>query len=181
MKSAISHMGPVIYTLALLFISGCIAAPEEKLRMAAAEGHLLRVEALLRQDVAVQAADERGMTPILLAAKHGHRDVAARLLEQGALVNHPRRDGVTPLLLAVQGGHRDTVALLLEKGADLRAQVPIGGVTLLHIGAYQGDPEIITLLLKHGGDKNARMSSGERPVDLARQQGHTTLIPLLEP
>ena len=181
MKSAVSGVGPVICTLALVLMSGCLTAPEEKLRMAAADGHLLRVEALLRQDVAVQAADERGMTPLLLAAKHGHRDVAARLLEQGALVNHARRDGVTPLLLAVQGGHRDTVALLLEKGADLRAQPSLGGVTLLHVGAYQGNPEIIALLLRHGGDKNARMSSGERPVDLARQQGHTALIPLFEP
>lgn len=54
-------------------------------------------------------------------------------------------------------------------------------MTVLHVGAYQGNPEIIALLLRHGGDKNARMSSGERPVDLARQQGHTALIPLLEP
>lgn len=39
---------------------------------------------------------------------------------------------------------------------------------------------MVTLLL-HGADKNARMSSGERPVDFAEAQGHVALIPLLEP
>lgn len=84
MKSSVSDVGPVICTLTLVLMSGCITAPEQKLRMAAADGDLLRVEALLRQDVAVQAADERGMTPLLLAVQGGHRDTVALLLEKGA-------------------------------------------------------------------------------------------------
>jgi ankyrin len=116
-----------------------------------------------------------------MAAKNGHRDVVALLLEQGAPVNPARQDGVTPLFIAVQEGRLDVVALFLEKGADVNAQARISGVTLLHVGAYRGDQAIVTLLLHHGADKNARMSSGERPVDLAHRQGHTELIPLLEP
>lgn len=96
-------------------------------------------------------------------------------------MDHPRQDGVTPLFLAAQEGRRDIVALFLEKGAEVNAQARIGSVTLLHLGAYRGDHDMVTLLLKYRADKNARMSSGERPVDLARQQGHTLLIPLLEP
>jgi ankyrin len=81
----------------------------------------------------------------------------------------------------VQQGHKDIVAALLDNGVDVNVQPSIGGVTLLHVAAYRGDQEIIALLLKHGGNKNARMSSGERPLDLAEKQGHTALIPLLEP
>ena len=92
-----------------------------------------------------------------------------------------RQDGVTPIFLAAQEGHRDIVALFLGKGAEVNQQARVGSVTLLHLGAYRGDQEMVSLLLTYGADKNARMSSGERPVDLARQQGHTTLIPLLEP
>lgn len=168
-------------TFTLVLLGSCATAPEEKLRLAAAEGNVLRVETFLRQGVNAQAADERGVTPLFLAAKNGHRDVAALLLEQGAGVNPARQDGVTPLFIAVQEGQRDVVALLLENGADVNAQARVGGVTLLHVGAYRGDRKIVTLLLQHGADKNARMSSGERPVDLAHTQDHQTLIPLLEP
>jgi ankyrin len=96
-------------------------------------------------------------------------------------VNPESQDGVTPLSTAVQEGRRETVALLLAKGAQVNEQVQIGGATLLHVAAYRGDQEIVSLLLQHGADKQARMTSGERPVDLAQQQGHRALIPLLEP
>ena len=179
-RSKTHNWGLVLSVLAL-FISGCTTVPEEKLRLASAEGKLLRVQTFLSQGVSAQAADERGMTPLHLAAKHGHRKVVALLLEQGALVNPTRQDGVTPLFIAVQEGQQDVVDLLLGKGATVNAQSRVGGVTLLHVGAYRGDEKIVTLLLQHGADKNARMSSGERPVDLAQTQGHQALLPLLEP
>lgn len=180
-KSVTHNWRLVLSVLGLISISGCTTTPEEKLRLAAADGNLLRVRTFLEQGITAQSADERGVTPILLAAKNGHRNVVALLLEQGAAVNPTRQDGVTPLFVAVQEGHREVVALLLEKGVDVNAQARIGGVTPLHVGAYRGDQTIVTLLLQHGADKNARMSSGERPVDLAQQQGHAALIPLLEP
>lgn len=168
-------------SLTLVFITGCVSTPEERLRMAAAEGNLLRVETFLEQGINVEAADERGVTPLFLAVKNGHRDVMALLLKRGAEVNASRQDGVTPLFIAVQEGRRDVAALLLENGGEVNAQARFGGVTLLHVGAYRGDQAIVTLLLRHGADKNARMSSGERPVDLADQQGYRVLVPLLEP
>jgi ankyrin len=116
-----------------------------------------------------------------MAAKHGHRDAVLLLLRKGAVSNPVSQDGITPLFSAVQQGHKDIVAVLLDKGVDVNVQPSIGGVTLLHVAAYRGDQEIITLLLNSRGDKNARMSTGERPVDLAKKQGHTALISLLEP
>ena len=170
-----------IISMALILITGCATSPEEQLRKAAAEGNILRVQTFLEQGVSTQAADEQGITPIFLAAKNGHRDVVALLLQRGDSVNPTRQDGVTPLFVAGQERRLDVLALLLEKGANVNVQAPIGGVTLLHIGAFRGDRETVTLLLRHGADKNARMTAGERPVDLARTQGHTALIPLLEP
>lgn len=180
-KYSVSDGWLTICSVALLFIIGCATSPEEQLRKAAAEGNVLRVQTFLEQGVGTQAADEQGMTPIFMAAKNGHRDVVALLLERGDSVNPTRQDGITPLFLAGQERRLDVLALLLEKGADVNVQAPIGGVTLLHIGAFRGDREIVTLLLRHGAGKNARMTAGERPVDLARTQGHTALIPLLEP
>ena len=181
MTPIVSNWTLALCALVLVLVSGCMTAPEEKLRVAAAEGNVLRVQTFLEQGLSPQAADARGMTLLHLAAKHGHRDVVALLLERGAAMNPIRQDGVTPIFIAAQEGHREVVALLLERGADVNEQARIGSVTLLHVAAYRGEHAMVTLLLLHGADKNARMSSGERPVDMARQQGHQTLIPLLEP
>jgi len=119
---------------------------------------------------------------LFLATQQGHRQVVALLLSHGASAIQPRHDGVTPLVVAIQGGHTEIVSLMLASGVDVNARTSqIAGATLLHVAAHRGDQEIVSLLLKQGGNKFARMTSGERPVDLARQQGHTALIPLLEP
>ena len=168
--------------LTMLLLIGCVTTPEERLRQAATDGNLQHVDMLLGEGVPAQTADERGVTPLLMAAQNGHLDVAARLLDNGASVNQPRHDGVTPLLIAVQEGRLDILTLFLEKGTNVRVRAPlVAGITLLHVAAHRGDQDIVRLLLDHGADKYARMSSGERPVDLARQHGHTELIPLLEP
>lgn len=102
-------------------------------------------------------------------------------LGQGVHAQSADERRITPLSVAVQGGRQEMVALRLENGAQVNEQAQIGGVTLLHVEAYPGDQEIIHLLLQHGVDKQARMSSGERPVDTVQQQGHHALIPRLEP
>ncbi len=181
MKSVTPNCKTALCAFTLLLISGCVTTPEEKLRQAVVDGNLLRVRTFLEQGVNAQTADARGITPLHLAAKHGHRNMVEVLLERVSAVNLKSQDGITPLSIAVQEGRRELVALLLEKGAQVQEQVQIGGATLLHVAAYRGNQEIISLLLQHGADKQARMTSGERPVDLAQQQGHTTLIPLLEP
>lgn len=181
MKPVEPNWKRALYSLVLLVMSGCVTTPEEQLRLAAADGNLLRVETFLEQGINIQAADARGITALHLAAKNGHQNVVALLLRQGAAVNPKSQDGITPLSVAVQEGRRDLLVLLFANGAQVNEQAQIGGVTLLHVGAYRGDQEIVNLLLQHGADKHARMSSGERPVDLARQQGHQALIPLLEP
>lgn len=181
MKSDTTDWKRALWSLALLFISGCATSSEEHLRQAAADGNLLRVETFLGQGVNAESANARGITPLHLAAKHGHKNVMTLLLERSASVNPRSQDGVTPLSIAVQEGRQEMVALLLAKGAQVNEQVQIGGATLLHVAAYRGDQEIVSLLLRHGADKQARMTSGERPVDLAQQQGHQALVPLLEP
>ncbi len=108
----------------------------------------------------------------------------ALLLDNGADVNAVVKDGRTPLHLAARFGHREVVELLLERGAQVNQESPHWGNPLF-VAAYRGQREVVELLLKHGADKTVKVSRGEatglRPVDIARQEGHTALIPLLEP
>ncbi len=148
MKSITLTGNLAVCALMLVLFSSCCTTPEEKLRLAAAEGNLLRVQTFLGQGISPQVADERGITPIFIAAQEGQREV---------------------------------VALLLKNGADVNTRAGIGEVTLLHVAAYRGDQELIPLLLQYGANTHAGMTSRERPVDLAQAQGHTALIPRLEP
>ena len=95
----------------------------------------------------------------------------ALLLDNGADVNAVVEDGRTPLHLAARIGHREVVELLLERGAQVNQESPHWGNPLF-VAAYRGQREV-------------KVSRGEatglRPVDIARQEGHTALIPLLEP
>ncbi|MCP9440729.1 MAG: ankyrin repeat domain-containing protein [Nitrospira sp.] len=181
---AMSYRKAAIHTLSLLSLlslSGCILSLEQGLREAVINGDSVQAATVLAEGAKIETADERGMTPLLLAVKHGHRHLVELLLEKGADLTHARHDGLTPLFMAIREGRPDMVALLLEKGADANARGAISSVTPLHVAAYEGNHEIVTLLLKHGADKQARMTSGELPVDLARQLGRTDLIKLLEP
>ena len=56
--------------LALLFCTGCVSTPEEKLRTAAMEGYLIRVERLVLDGVSPQAVDQRGVTPLQIGRAH---------------------------------------------------------------------------------------------------------------
>ncbi|MCP9450610.1 MAG: ankyrin repeat domain-containing protein [Nitrospira sp.] len=183
-RYAMPHRKTAIHALSflsLLFLSGCIASPEHRLREAIINGDSTQAAAALAHGAKVETTDEFGMTPLLLAVKHGHQPTVELLLEKGADLSRARHDGLTPLFMAIREGRADMVALLLEKGADVNVRGAISSVTPLHVGAYEGNQEIVMLLLKYGADKQARMTSGELPVDLARQLGRTNLIKLLEP
>ena len=72
MKSITLKGNLALCPLVLVLLSSCMTAPEEKLRLAAAEGNVLRVQTFLEQGLNLQAADERGITPLFLAAQKGH-------------------------------------------------------------------------------------------------------------
>jgi ankyrin len=117
-----------------------MTAPEEKLRLAAAEGNVLRVQTFLEQGISPQTADAHGVTPLFLAAKNGHRDVVALLLGQGADVNaHARIGGVTLLHVGAFRGDHAMVTLLLQHGADKNARMSSGErpVDLAHTQGHQ--------------------------------------------
>ncbi|GGV81578.1 hypothetical protein GCM10010228_54860 [Streptomyces massasporeus] len=56
------------------------------------------------------------------------------------------------------------------------------GFSPLHQAAWHGaDFAVVSRLIAHGAWRTQRTRDGRRPVDIAREQGHTHLLDLLEP
>ena len=153
------------------------------LMLAAEEGHLALVEALLQRGAEVNATvrdaadgDLDGATALMWASENGFPEVAAALLGAGAHVNARTRSGLTALMWACEDGHEAVVALLCSRGADVRAARWEDGHTALHEAARLGHAGIAWTLLHAGADVNAtRSDNGYTPLHSAAAAGHDTL------
>ena len=89
--------------------------------------------------------------------------------------------GVTPLYLAAFKGHEGCVSALLEqRKANIEAIEVNRGTTALHAAAARGFVPVVRLLLSKGANWQALTRHGERAIDLARKQGHTEVVQLLQ-
>ncbi len=164
--------------------------PVDHITIAAFEGDLDRVDALLKADASqANALNPAGQRPLSLAANGGHLTVVKALLEAGARIEAPERKARHGMALAeaVTGNHYEVAELLLERGANpnhgpLRLHLNNDDkmVTLLHrYGAYisfwdrcgGGDIEIVSSML----NMNPAMARCEAPILLGRSRGDNPL------
>jgi ankyrin repeat protein len=123
-----------------------------RLMSLARKGDLRRVTLLLKVGGDVNAADEDGMTPLLLASERGHASVVNTLLDSEANVEARDVRGRTALHLASIGGHVDVVRLLLEsEEVDVDAEDDKGQTPLLYADEH-GRHVVTKLLAKAGAD-----------------------------
>ena len=122
---------------------GPAPAARELLESARA-GDLARVRDLLSRGAAVDAADRRGMTPLMWAAASGNVDIVRQLLDGGATVDRRAADGSTALMLASINGFTDIVRALVLKGADVTAAR--NGLRARQMALDRGHAEVVTLL-----------------------------------
>ncbi|XP_073086443.1 tonsoku-like protein isoform X2 [Manis javanica] len=95
---------------------------ETLLHRACIEGHLGRVQDLVRQGHPLSPRDYCGWTPLHEACNYGHLDIVRFLLDRGAVVDDPGGqgcEGITPLHDALNCGHFEVAELLLERGASV--------------------------------------------------------------
>lgn len=92
----------------------------EQLHLAAAEGDLAQVGALLAAGADVSAFDDLGCTPLHHAIEQGHVEIALALLAAGADINaHDKaRIGETPLGHVINACSVATAKFLMDHGAD---------------------------------------------------------------
>ena len=89
------------------------------LYIAARNGRVDTVRALLERGADVSRAKVTGATPLIGAVAEDHTDVVKILLENGADVNLVNIDGATPVYIASYRGHTAALKLLLENGGNV--------------------------------------------------------------
>jgi hypothetical protein len=141
-------------------LTGCRATPDAPLSTAAAAGDAAEVRALLAAGAAVDAADARGMTPLIWASRRGRLDAMRALIAAGADVNRADAAGHrwTVLLHAIHTNQPEAVHALLQAGANPNRRSP--GVTPLIMAAGYGYTTMVRDLLSHGADPYASRSDG---------------------
>tara|TARA_B110000208_G_scaffold100171_1_gene124932 strand:- start:72 stop:1823 length:1752 start_codon:yes stop_codon:yes gene_type:complete len=157
--------------------------PENKgaplLYIAARQGHVSMIDALLRSGATVDLATaDGGRTPLFIAAQNGHTAAVVKLLAAGADVNKATaKHGCTPLWAAAQKGHLTVVTKLIAAGALVNMALTISGATPLYASAHQGHLAVVTKLIAAGAhiDK-ATTDGGSTPLCVAAQEGHFTVV-----
>ncbi|XP_047101455.1 ankyrin-3-like [Schistocerca piceifrons] len=149
-----------------------------RLTLAAKEGSVAELRALLAGGAALEVRDGSGKTALHWAAKQGHLEAVRCLVGGGAQVGARDHRQQTPLHAAAGGGHTAVVRLLVEASADPDARDQRGS-TPLHLAARWGHAEPAAALLAAGADRLARDDVGDTPLDEARLYSHQQLVQLL--
>src|SRR5262245_37510914 len=137
----------------MLFSQG---ADKARVATAAMQGDRATVQALLKQNADVNAAQGDGTTALHWAASRDDVQMAELLVKAGANVKATSRiGGITPLMMACQNGNAAMARLLLDAGADAKASSGTG-TTALMLAAAAGNVEVIRTLLERGAEANAK-------------------------
>jgi ankyrin repeat protein len=153
MRSALALVCLIVCGLAVSAVAG-------EIHVAAAEGDLARVRALLESDPGQRdALDEGNMTPLHHAATAGMTEVVRFLLDSGSPVDIGDNENSTPLDVASVNGHLETVRLLVERGANVSHQ-DVNLMTPVFFAMYNGQDETAAYLIEQGADVNAVRPDG---------------------
>ncbi len=164
------------------------------------------VKALVAARADVNAADQEGVTPLLLAARLGDGGLVTALLAAGAdPAARDQRAGWTPLRWAIAEGHTAVADLLRGSGApgegrndaallDALQRKDAGGVqaalqagadpnarnrfgdTALGMASVRGETEAAVALLRAGADPNGGPRAIREPLLEAVQRGNLDLV-----
>lgn len=83
---------------------------------------------------------------------------------------------VTPLALAAALQRVSIVEVLLKHAAPVHTEIPMIGVTALHVAARSGNKAIVELLVANGADINQPNSQGTAALHLACRYGHVDVV-----
>jgi ankyrin repeat protein len=153
------------------------AAGDPALVVAAKDGDITTVRAMLAKTVNVNETARDGSTAVLWAVYQSDITMVRALVAAGANLNMPNRYGVTPLLQASRTGDAPMIAELLKSGADVRKSIHPEGETPLMAASRTGKLNAVELLIKAESDPNAADTyQKETALMWAAEEGHVEVV-----
>jgi ankyrin repeat protein len=131
---------------------------------------LAEVEKYVQAGTDINAANERGFTPLILAVYF--------LIEKGAHVDAQDKNGNNALMGATFKAYPHMVKILIDKGAKVN-QVNFNGASALTFAATFGQVKIAEMLLQQQADKSISDNLGKTALDYAIVQENKEMIELL--
>lgn len=123
---------------------------------AAKQNDVSAVVTALQNGADVNAANDLGLTPLMIASRLTDLTLFDILVESGADVNQRNHAGATAIFIAVRNGNIQAVARLISAGADLTVKNNQGR-TAHDIALMYDKPVIASLIQRHHQAQMARM------------------------
>ncbi|GFW44593.1 ankyrin-3 [Trichonephila clavipes] len=150
------------------------------LHVAADNGHLEVVKALIRSGADVNARTVSDSTPLHSAIQSGDEEIVECLLRHGAEVNASMLNLSLPLSHAAEEGRVTIAKLLLRYGAVVDLNTDLGQ-TPLQFAAQNGHFDFVNLLLEQGAIVNKKNKKNDNGTALhySSGNGHSEVVKLL--
>jgi ankyrin repeat protein len=140
---------------------------QQAMHYAAGEGNLEVMRVLVsKHNASIRAADNEGITPLLVAAMSGQAtSIRPLVVELGADPHEADDAGMTALHHAAANGHVECIAALVDLGANVDAELPSGtrltaGASPLHLAACEGHAACVSELVRRGARVETRDKQG---------------------
>jgi ankyrin repeat protein len=162
-------------TLMLSFITPAFS---QDIYQAARANDTVFITYYIKEGRALNEANERGFTPLILAVYNGNMEVVKLFIHSKANPDAQDKSGNTALMGAIFKGY-DEIALYLIENSDINVR-NFNNATALTFAATFGRASIVEALLKAGADKTIKDKFGKDALAHAQMQENKIIIDLLK-